>query len=77
MPIDTAAPCGASRPRPSRRAMATGPSKVHQNPRRETGASILPPAVIVSITRDPECDEVTEKTAFGTSAGGPSRARRP
>ena len=27
-----------------------------------TGASILPPAVMVSITRDPESDEVTKNT---------------
>ena len=42
--------------------MATSPSKVHQKTRCGTGASILPPAVIVSITSEPESDEVTKNT---------------
>ncbi len=42
--------------------MATAPSKMHQNTRCGTGASTLPPAVIVSITSEPESDEVTKNT---------------
>ena len=43
-------------------AMATSPSKTHQNTRWTTGASSLPPAVIVSMTSDPESEEVTKNT---------------
>ena len=49
-------------PADSKSTMATAPSKMHQNTRCGTGASTLPPAVIVSITNDPESDEVTKKT---------------
>jgi hypothetical protein len=42
--------------------MATRPSKLHQKMRWTTGASVLPPAVIVSMTSEPESDEVTKKT---------------
>jgi hypothetical protein len=42
--------------------MATSPSKMHQKIRWITGASVLPPAVMVSITSEPESDEVTKKT---------------
>ena len=47
-------------------AMATAPSKMHQNTRCGTGASTLPPAVIVSITSEPESDEVTKNTTTST-----------
>ena len=48
-------------PPPSIRAMATMPASRHQNTRCCTGASILPPAVMVSITSEPESAEVTKK----------------
>ena len=48
--------------------MATRPSKQAQNTRCGTGASILPPAVIVSITSEPESDEVTKNTITSTMA---------
>jgi actin-related protein len=41
---------------------------VHQNTRCGTGASTLPPAVIVSITSEPESDEVTKNTITRTMA---------
>ena len=46
--------------------MATIPSNVHQKMRWTIGASSLPPAVIVSITSDPESEEVTKKTITKT-----------
>jgi beta-ketodecanoyl-[acyl-carrier-protein] synthase len=56
--------------RPVRRRAAgrspPAPSKVHQNTRCGTGASTLPPAVIVSITSEPESDEVTKNTITST-----------
>ena len=61
-PVDTAMACSATRPPPKISAIATKPSKVHQNTRCGVGASILPPAAIVSITNEPESDEVTKKT---------------
>src|SRR5690606_21941510 len=42
--------------------MATRPSNTAQNTRCAIGASTLPPAVMVSITSDPESDEVQKKT---------------
>ena len=60
-PVEITIACSEARPPPISNAMATSPSKVHQNTRCGTGASILPPAVIVSITSEPESDEVTKK----------------
>jgi hypothetical protein len=53
-------------PPPISSAIATAPSKTHQNTRCGTGASTLPPAVIVSITSEPESDEVTKNTITRT-----------
>ena len=50
MPVDTAAPCKAFSPPSSNSVIATSPSSVHQNTRWVTGVSILPPAVMVSMT---------------------------
>ena len=50
--------------------MATNPSSVHQNTRCATGASILPPAVIVSITSEPLSEDVTKKITNSTSEIG-------
>ena len=58
-PVEIAAACKAPKPLPSSRAIATNPSKMHQNTRCGFGASTLPPAVIVSITSEPVSEEVT------------------
>ena len=64
-PVETDMVCKAvrlsARPTSSNTA-ATSPSKVHQKTLCATGASVLPPAVIVSITSEPESDEVTKNT---------------
>jgi hypothetical protein len=67
MPVDTAAPCKAFSPPPSNSAMAISPLSVHQNTRWVTGASILPPAVMVSMTSEPESDYVTKKMTIKAS----------
>ena len=43
------------------------PSNAHQKTRWTTGASSLPPAVIVSMTSEPESEEVTKKTTTSTT----------
>src|SRR6056297_1774160 len=58
--------CNDVRPPPINSAIATSPSKVHQNTRCGTGASTLPPAVMVSITSEPESEEVTKNTTTST-----------
>ena len=55
------AACSDLRPPPSRSAMATRPSRVHQNTRWAAGGSSFPPADIISTTRDAESDEVMKK----------------
>ena len=65
-PVAMALACSAASPPPSSSAIATSPSKVAQNTRCATGASTLPPAVIVSITSEPESDEVTKNTSTST-----------
>ena len=60
-PVASAAACIALSPPPSRRAIATNPSALHQKTRCTAGASNLPPAVIVSTTSEPESEEVTKK----------------
>src|SRR5690554_3766355 len=65
-PVDTAIACKATRPPPRIRAMATSPSKVHQNTRWGLGELTLPPAEMVSITSEPESDEVTKNTTTST-----------
>lgn len=57
---------GQRLPPASRSTIATSPSKIAQNTRCGTGASTLPPAVIVSITSEPELDEVTKNTTTRT-----------
>ena len=46
--------------------MAMTPSKTHQNTRCTTGASSLPPAVMASMTSDPESEDVTKNTTTST-----------
>src|SRR6056297_201278 len=65
-PVEITADCSDDRPPPINSTIATAPSKMHQNTRCETGASTLPPAVIVSITSEPESDEVTKNTITRT-----------
>ncbi len=65
-PVETAIACNAPSPPPIKSAAATSPSNVAQKTRCATGASTLPPAVIVSITSDPESDEVTKNTMTST-----------
>ena len=48
-------------PPSSNSAIANRPSSVHQNTRWITGASILPPPVMVSMTSEPELGDVTKK----------------
>ena len=63
-PIEIVRDCSDAMPPPSIRAVATMPASTHQNIRCTTGASILPPAVMMSITSDPESAEVTKKIAI-------------
>src|SRR6056297_4083161 len=65
-PVEITADCSDDRPPPINSTIATAPSKMHQNTRCETGASTLPPAVIVSITSEPESDEVMKNTITST-----------
>ena len=55
--------------------MATAPSNTHQNTRCGTGASTLPPAVIVSITSDPESDEVMKNMWSGTLVSNAAKVK--
>ena len=55
------AACNDLRPPPRSRAMATAPSRLHQNTRWATGGSSFPPADVMSMTSEPESDDVTKK----------------
>ncbi len=65
-PVASAAACSATSPPPSSRVMATIPSNAHQKTRWAIGASSFPPAVMVSMTSEPESEEVTKKTITNT-----------
>ena len=52
----------ASVPPTHSRTMAIAPSIIAQKALCRIGVSTLPPAVILSITKEPESDEVTKKT---------------
>ena len=67
-PVEITMACSALRPPPSNSTIATAPSKQAQNTRCGTGASTLPPAVMVSMTNEPESDEVTKNTMTKTMA---------
>ena len=54
--------------------MATAPSAVHQNTRCDTGASVRPPAAMVSMISEPESDEVMKKMMVKSM---PKQDRRP
>src|SRR6056297_237919 len=60
-PVASARACSDDSPPPSMSAMPISPRNTHQNTRWAMGASILPPAVIVSTTSAPESIEVTKK----------------
>jgi len=65
-PVETVIACNAesaSAPPTNNRVIATSPSNEHQKMRCATGASTLPPAVMVSMTSDPESEEVTKNTS--------------
>src|SRR5690606_25743363 len=66
-PVDTAMACKAMSPPPNNSAMASTPSSTAQNTRCDTGALILPPAVMVSITSEPESDEVMKNIMTSTT----------
>src|SRR5690554_836554 len=61
-PVETAMACKPTKPPPSISTMATTPSKVHQNTRCGVGALTFPPAAMVSITKEPESDDVIKNT---------------
>ncbi len=62
----TDAACSASQPAAQQERDRDQPLDDAQKMRCATGASILPPAVIVSITSEPESDEVTKNTITST-----------
>ncbi len=61
-PAVMATVCKATRPPPAKRTAATTPSVRAQNTRCATGGSRFPPAVMMSITNEPESEDVTKKT---------------
>ena len=70
-PTVMAAACkapNASLPPPNNNAAAITPSIAAQNILCGTGTSTLPPAVILSMTKEPESDEVTKKINTKTIA---------
>ncbi len=56
--------CMASVPLIQSNTAAIAPSAEAQKMRWGTGASSLPPAMMLSITREPESDEVIKKTSI-------------
>ncbi len=70
-PTVIAAACmapSASSPPPYKSAAAIVPSAVAQNMRCRMGTSSFPPAVMLSITSEPESDDVTKNTSTRTMA---------
>lgn len=61
-PVEVTTACRNASRSPISSAIATTPSNVHQKTGRLTGASTLPPALILSMISEPESDEVTKKT---------------
>ena len=66
IPVDNTMDCSEASPPPSSNAMATAPSKMHQNTRCGVGDSTFPPAVMVSMTSEPESEDVTKKMMTST-----------
>ena len=60
--------CSADRPPARSSAAATTPSVTAQKIRCHTGGSSLPPEVMMSITSEPESDEVTKKVIINKVA---------
>src|SRR6056297_1210157 len=60
-PVVIAAVCSATSPPPISSVAATTPSVTAQNTRCGMGGSASPPAVMMSMTRDPESELVTKK----------------
>ncbi len=59
-PVVIAAVCSATSPPATSSAAATQPSMTAQNTRCAFGGSGLPPAVMMSMTSEPESAEVTK-----------------
>ena len=66
LPVETAIACKAPSPPASSSAIATSPSTVHQKTRCGTGEFTFPPEAMVSITSEPESDEVMKNTITRT-----------
>ena len=66
--VASTAACKEANPPPSSRAIATNPSIKHQKTRWGNGASDFPPAAMMSITREPESDEVMKKRSVRSIA---------
>jgi len=60
-PVIIVAVCKATSPPPISRVAATTPSIIAQNNLDVSGGSGFPPEVIISITMDPESEDVTKK----------------
>ncbi len=60
-PVVIAAVCSATRPPPTKSAAATAPSRTAQKSLWSFGGSGFPPAVMMSMTIEPESEEVTKK----------------
>ena len=60
-PVRMEAVCRARSPPPISNTAATKPSNTAQKIRCFTGGFVLPPAVMMSITSEPESDEVIKK----------------
>ncbi len=67
-PVTMVAVCKASKPPPIKRTAATEPSVTAQKIRCPTGASIFPPEVKLSTTKEPESDEVIKNPAIRITA---------
>lgn len=62
--IEIAAVWRASRPPPARSTAATVPSNKDQKMRCQTGGFVDPPELSISITRDPESEDVTKNVTI-------------
>ena len=66
-PAMSEAACSDCRPPPRSRAMATAPSRLHQNTRWTAGGSSFPPADVMSMTSEAESDDVMKKITRRTT----------
>jgi len=72
-PVVTTMDCNALRPPPNSRAMATRPSKMHQNTRWGMGPSSLPPAPMSRVTNGHAVEE--EQAGIDLFGAKPKRSR--